>query len=89
MLQDRIYYAVVISTLKDDGYNQGKCIYKVIEMGQLATEYADNRKVEFKLMEMHVKKAIKEREKNIEDMQNKLLKVNEVLKRLVRQENVS
>lgn len=60
-----MYFNVVLNTLTVDACNQSKCIKNAIELGQLATEYLDERKEEFQELLRAVKRDKKAREMSL------------------------
>ncbi|KAK5642351.1 hypothetical protein RI129_008518 [Pyrocoelia pectoralis] len=63
--KDSIYFDAVLGTLKYDSFVQSKCMVRTTELGQLATEYVDDRKQEFKELERVVKRDMKAREQSL------------------------
>ncbi|KAF2879348.1 hypothetical protein ILUMI_26818 [Ignelater luminosus] len=63
--KDSLYFDAVLATLRLDGFNQSKCMVRTTELGQLATEYLDDRKQEFKELERAVKRDMKAREQSL------------------------
>lgn len=86
--QDAIYFDAVLAGLQTDGFNQGKCMYRVTEMGQLATEYLDDRKLEYTIIERDIAKDIRIREQSLKEVEQALNFINNDVKFLVRRDEV-
>ncbi|GLV45882.1 Syntaxin 7 [Carabus blaptoides fortunei] len=72
MKKDAVYFDSVLAALQLDGYNQGKCILKITEMGQLAKEYLDDKKDEYVQLDLVVKQIRRERERAFKKIEDKL-----------------
>lgn len=76
----------VLDALQQDAINQGKCMYHTTELGQLATEYLDDRKQEFAELEKAVKIDMKLRQKDLDDMHREVDSKNTEVKYLIRKD---
>ncbi|KAJ8951279.1 hypothetical protein NQ318_008182 [Aromia moschata] len=56
MKKDALYFDAILASIRNDGINQGKCMINATKLGQLGTEYLDDRKQEYELLEKIVKK---------------------------------
>lgn len=65
---------------------QGRCMYRTTELGQLATEYLDDRKDEFLTLEKQIKAEMKVREADLEKIRAKVSKLGNNLRTLIRRE---
>lgn len=69
-----------------DSKLQGKCMYRTVQLGQLATEYLDDRKTEFMQLEKAVKKDMKGREQELESIRQCVGGLNKKLRMLIRRD---
>lgn len=84
--QDAIYFDAVLNTLRLDSKLQGQCMFRTVQLGQLATEYLDDRKTEFIQLEKAVKKDMKEREAELETIRHTVGGLNKKLRMLIRRD---
>ncbi|XP_017780163.1 PREDICTED: myosin-11-like [Nicrophorus vespilloides] len=87
MKQDAIYYDAVLNSLQEDGRAQGKCIYQTTILGQLATEYLDDRRTEFQTLQETVKKDLHHRNKKLHDVREQVEDTTKSLRGLVRRDS--
>lgn len=85
-LQDAIYIDAVFTSIETDCVNQSACIQILVEIGQLATEYLDDRKLELQKLEKTTKENRKRNLKSIDEVAEKLNKMNAQIKSLIRKE---
>lgn len=81
-----MYFDAVLDTLKQDAIAQGKCMFRTTELGQLATEYLDDRQDEFVALEKTIKKDMKEREVELEEIQKTVNSLGKRFKTIVRRD---
>lgn len=65
-LQDTLYFDAILVSIRNDGITQGKCMINATTLGQLGTEYLDDRRQEFQLLESLVKRDMISRKKDLE-----------------------
>lgn len=82
--QDSIYFDAVLTALYIDGNQQGKCILKVTEMGQLGTEYLDDKRKEYTTLERMLKQMRKEQATTMKAMLHKIDQLHSNVKYLIR-----
>lgn len=77
--KDALYYDAILEDLKNDALTQGRCMIRATQLGQLAIEYLDDRKMEFIELQEVVKRDMKHRvedlalvSKEMELMQNNM-----------------
>ncbi|KAK9702346.1 hypothetical protein QE152_g30021 [Popillia japonica] len=87
MKKDAIYFDAVLNTLRLDSKLQGKCMFRTVQLGQLATEYLDDRKNEFMQLEKAVKKDMKGREQELETIRQCVGGLNKKLRMLIRRDS--
>ncbi|KAI4470336.1 coiled-coil domain-containing protein [Holotrichia oblita] len=87
MKKDAIYFDAVLNTLRMDSKLQGKCMFRTVQLGQLATEYLDDRKNEFMQLEKAVKKDMKGREQELETIRQCVGGLNKKLRMLIRRDS--
>ncbi|GJQ68165.1 hypothetical protein Trydic_g16819 [Trypoxylus dichotomus] len=87
MKKDAIYFDAVLNTLRLDSKLQGKCMYRTVQLGQLATEYLDDRKNEFMQLEKAVKRDMKGREQELETIRQYVGGLNKKLRMLIRRDS--
>ncbi|KAI4470333.1 coiled-coil domain-containing protein [Holotrichia oblita] len=87
MKWDAIYFDAVLNALKSDTRYQGRCMYNAIELGQLATEYLDDRKKEYKRLEAVVKVDLVHRVEDLQGLTCEVNEHNEKIKRYTRKDS--
>ncbi|KAF2879347.1 hypothetical protein ILUMI_26817 [Ignelater luminosus] len=85
--KDRIYFDTVLNQLQLDSHSQSQFLYRVTEIGQLATEYTDDRKQELIELEAVVKRDMKSRISQIQVMEEQVQAIRLTLKQLIRRES--
>ncbi|KAB0796263.1 hypothetical protein PPYR_10324 [Photinus pyralis] len=85
--KDSIYFDVVLGTLKYDSFVQSKCMIRTTELGQLATEYLDDRKQEFKELERIVKRDMKAREQSLKIVRKEVADLTTNMGTLIRRDS--
>lgn len=76
----------MLAALKIDGYNQGKCMIVTTELGQLATEYLDDRKQEFQNLEQTVKAELKIHQKSLDIVRTQAKQLHHNMRYLIRRD---
>lgn len=84
--KDSVYFDAVLEALKQDGYNQGLCMVTATELGQLATEYLDDRKQEFKKLEKNVMKDLRARLKTLKAVRTEAEELNANMRYIIRRD---
>ncbi|GJQ68187.1 hypothetical protein Trydic_g16830 [Trypoxylus dichotomus] len=87
MKKDAIYFDAALNALQIDAGLQGKCMHRTVELGQLATEYLDDRKKEFKILEKVVQEGMAERIDEVKKISRKVNKAYEYLKLFMRKDS--
>ncbi|KAK4876929.1 hypothetical protein RN001_009435 [Aquatica leii] len=85
--KDSIYFDAVLGTLKYDSFVQSKCMVRTTELGQLATEYLDDRKQEFKELEKVVKRDMKAREESLKVVRKEVADLSNNMGMLIRRDS--
>ncbi|KAF5280526.1 hypothetical protein FQR65_LT00277 [Abscondita terminalis] len=85
--KDSIYFDAVLGTLKYDSYVQSKCMVRTTELGQLATEYLDDRKQEFNELEKVVKRDMKAREHSLRVVRKEVADLTNNMGLLIRRDS--
>ncbi|XP_018331904.1 uncharacterized protein LOC108741563 [Agrilus planipennis] len=85
--QDALYFDAVLNAIKIDACNQSKCMLGATQLGQLATEYLDDRIEEFNNLEKLVKRDMKERENNLQELRNRVHSVSENMRFFLRRDS--
>ncbi|KAJ8962954.1 hypothetical protein NQ314_005671 [Rhamnusium bicolor] len=65
MKKDALYFDAILVTIRSDGVSQGKCMINATTLGQLGTEYLDDRRQEFQVLEKMVKRDMVTRKKDL------------------------
>lgn len=86
MKKDALYYDAILGDLKKDAKNQGQCMIRATQIGQLAMEYLDDRKEEFRDLEEAVKRDMKSRLQDLDVVSKEMLQIQENLKHLIRKD---
>ncbi|KAJ8924673.1 hypothetical protein NQ315_000824 [Exocentrus adspersus] len=85
MKKDTLYFDAILVSIRNDGISQGKCMINATTLGQLGTEYLDDRRQEFQLLETLVKRDMVSRKKDLEQARNNVsnyaLNMKHVLRR--------
>lgn len=76
----------VLEALQEDSKDQGKCMYNTTKLGQLATEYLDDRKQEFMELESQIKHDMKLRKEELHNVKHEVETVDKQIKRLIRRD---
>lgn len=85
--KDSIYFDAVLATLKLDSFLQSKCMMRTTELGQLATEYLDDRKQEFKELERAVKRDMKARDSSLKVVRQEVNQLSTNMGLLIRRDS--
>lgn len=83
MKQDAIYFDSILLSLEEDRRSQAKCLYRTTQLGQLATEYLDDRIYDYKQLELAIHKSMQERLKNIKFIKQDIKDTTKCLKYLI------
>lgn len=75
-----------MNALKLDLSNQSNCLYRATELGQLATEYLDDRKTELILLEEAVLNDRTMKQKSIEVVKEQVKAITKNVKELIRRD---
>ncbi|KAJ8973130.1 hypothetical protein NQ317_001561 [Molorchus minor] len=65
MNKDALYFDAILASIRNDGINQGKCMINATRLGQLGTEYLDDRRQEYECLERIVKKDMASRREDL------------------------
>lgn len=84
--QDAIYFDAILVSVREDQISQGKCLLNATKMGQLGTEYLDDRRQEYQALEVVVKEDIVNRKKDLADVQKNVQNLANSLKLLLRRD---
>lgn len=84
--QDALYYDVILVDLRKDAKRQGKCMLQSTQLGQLAMEYLDDRRDEYKLLEMMVKVDMNQRLTDLDVVSKQLNFIQDNMKTLIRRD---
>lgn len=72
--------------LQQDGLEQGRCLIRTTELGQLAMEYLDDRRDEYKLLEANVKHDMKIRLQSLSIVQEQVQEMHKEMRSLIRRD---
>lgn len=87
MKKDALYFDAILLTMKGDAEAQGACMINATKLGQLATEYLDDRRNEYKTLEKAVKRDMLARKKDLLMMQRKITHFATNIKQLLRRDS--
>lgn len=87
MKKDALYFDAILATMKGDAEAQGACMINATKLGQLATEYLDDRRNEYKTLEKAVKKDMMARKQDLMMMQEKISNFAINIKQLLRRDS--
>lgn len=87
MKKDSDYMFQVLEALRDDAKNQGMCMYNTTKLGQLATEYLDDRRQEFIELEVTIKQDLKIRKADLEQIRNQVESIDNSIRHLIRRDS--
>lgn len=85
-LQDQVYYEAVLTALQQDGLAQGNCLIRTTELGQLAMEYLDDRREDYRLLEASVKRDMKIRLDSLSTVQEQVQQMHKEMHLLIRRD---
>lgn len=72
--------------MQRDGLAQGSCLIRTTELGQLAMEYLDDRREEYKVLEVSVKKDMKIRLDSLAVVQEQVQQMHKDMHLLIRRD---
>lgn len=84
--KDALYFDAILATMKGDAEAQGACMINATKLGQLATEYLDDRRNEYKTLEKAVKRDMMARKQDLMMMQEKMSNFATNIKQLLRRD---
>ncbi|XP_019867960.1 uncharacterized protein LOC109596812 [Aethina tumida] len=87
MKKDALYFDAILNTIEHDGLLQGKCMINATKLGQLATEYLDDRRQEFIKLEKQVKKDMQNRKKDLSIYTEEEMEFSNNIKYLLRRDS--
>ncbi|KAK9885949.1 hypothetical protein WA026_013824 [Henosepilachna vigintioctopunctata] len=87
MKKDALYFDAILATMKGDAEAQGACMINATKLGQLATEYLDDRRNEYKTLEKAVKRDMMARKHDLMLMQKKITNFATNIKQLLRRDS--
>ncbi|XP_060534712.1 uncharacterized protein LOC132707068 [Cylas formicarius] len=87
MKKDALYFDAILEAIKRDGLNQGKCMINATKLGQLATEYLDDRRQEFEMLEKVIKRDLGNRRKDLAMVKQRVESFGHNVKNLVRRDS--
>ncbi|KAL3275136.1 hypothetical protein HHI36_019905 [Cryptolaemus montrouzieri] len=87
MKKDALYFDAILATMKGDAEAQGACMINATKLGQLATEYLDDRRNEYKTLEKAVKRDMLARKQDLMTMQKKITNFATNIKQLLRRDS--
>lgn len=73
-------------SIREDQIRQGKCLLNATKLGQLGTEYLDDRRQEYQALETVVKEDIINRKKDLANVQQNVENLTNSLKNLLRRD---
>ncbi|CAG9763322.1 unnamed protein product [Ceutorhynchus assimilis] len=87
MKKDALYFDAILDAIRNDGISQGKCMINATKLGQLATEYLDDRRQEFQLLEKVIKRELATRRKDLETVSQRVHNFGTSVKNLLRRDS--
>ncbi|KAL1517596.1 hypothetical protein ABEB36_001337 [Hypothenemus hampei] len=87
MKKDALYFDAILTVIRNDGVAQGKCMINATKLGQLATEYLDDRKQDFEFLEKMIKKDLITRRHDLNNVHNYLYGFTSNIKNLLRRDS--
>ncbi|XP_050310862.1 uncharacterized protein LOC126746569 [Anthonomus grandis grandis] len=87
MKKDALYFDAILDAIRADGVSQGKCMINATKLGQLATEYLDDRRQEFKLLEKIIKHDLAQRRHDLDKVKQRVQTFSSNLKDLLRRDS--
>lgn len=87
MKKDALYFDAILVSIQNDGLSQGKCMINATKLGQLGTEYLDDRRQEFHLLEKVVKRDMISRKKDLTQVQHNVEHFAQNLRHLLRRDS--
>nr|XP_008190919.2 PREDICTED: uncharacterized protein LOC662435 [Tribolium castaneum] len=87
MKKDALYFDAIIATVKYDGFSQSKCFLGATKLGQLATEYLDDRRQEYDTLEKIIIKDMTTRKTDIRVLQEHIDRATASIKLLLRKDS--
>lgn len=87
MKKDALYFDAILEAIRNDGISQGKCMINATKLGQLATEYLDDRRQEFQILEKIIKRDLGARRKDLENVSKRVKFFGSNIKQLLRRDS--
>ncbi|KAF7271893.1 uncharacterized protein LOC143203836 [Rhynchophorus ferrugineus] len=87
MKKDALYFDAILEAIRNDGISQGYCMINATKLGQLATEYLDDRRQEFHILEKIVKKDLASRRVDIDKVSQRVHFFGSNIKNLLRRDS--
>lgn len=87
MKKDALYFDAILVSIHNDALSQGKCMINATKHGQLGTEYLDDRRQEFQLLEKVVKRDMLSRKKDLAGVQRNVENFEKNLRNLLRRDS--
>ncbi|XP_044270461.1 hyaluronan-mediated motility receptor-like [Tribolium madens] len=87
MKKDALYFDAIIATVRNDGFSQSKCFLGATKLGQLATEYLDDRRQEYDTLEKIIIKDMTTRKTDIRVLQEHVEHATASIKMLLRKDS--
>ncbi|KAJ3662855.1 hypothetical protein Zmor_007177 [Zophobas morio] len=84
MKKDALYFDAILATVTNDGYHQSKCFLGATKLGQLATEYLDDRRQEYDTLEKIILKDMGSRKTDIKVLHEQVNSTSDSIKLLLR-----
>lgn len=76
----------MLTALQTDAFEQGKCLIRTTELGQLAMEYLDDRRDEYTFLENTVKRDVKLRLQSLSVVQEQVQQMHGDMHLLIRRD---
>ncbi|KAJ3662859.1 hypothetical protein Zmor_007198 [Zophobas morio] len=87
MKKDALYFDAILATVTNDGYHQSKCFLGATKLGQLATEYLDDRRQEYDTLEKIILKDMGSRKTDIKVLHEQVNSTSDSIKLLLRKDS--
>ncbi|ERL88196.1 uncharacterized protein LOC109544771 [Dendroctonus ponderosae] len=87
MKKDALYFDAILEAIRNDGLSQGKCMINATKLGQLATEYLDDRRQEFQHLEKIIKHDLTSRKHDLESVSQRVQSFGANVKDLLRRDS--
>lgn len=87
MQKDALYFDAILVSIQNDGLSQGRCMINATKLGQLGTEYLDDRRQEFQVLEKLVKRDMVSRKKDLKVVETNVTNFATNLRQLLRRDS--